>query len=186
MSGNKSKTEAIQESDIVGLKYFDQLAPLLERLHHDGCERDTAGNRTLHYDEYCMLLLLYMFNPVVSSLRGIQQSSELKGAPGDTHQPEAIPASLTPLVFERFLPSLTLWLSPNCCPKLLPHDFASALRWVIHRFRPMRLVDQRALGVCSNSFGQLNRCRARDTLYELNTKRVASKSRLSEKNQFGR
>ena len=78
MSGNKSKTEAIQESDIVGLKYFDQLAPLLERLHHDGCERDTAGNRTLHYDEYCMLLLLYMFNPVVSSLRGIQQASELK------------------------------------------------------------------------------------------------------------
>jgi len=78
MSGNKSKTEAIQESDIVGLKYFAQLAPLLERLHHDGCERDTAGNRTLHYDEYCMLLLLYMFNPVVSSLRGIQQASELK------------------------------------------------------------------------------------------------------------
>ena len=78
MSGHKSKTEAIQESDIVGLKYFDQLAPLLERLHHDGCERDTAGNRTLHYDEYCMLLLLYMFNPVVSSLRGIQQASELK------------------------------------------------------------------------------------------------------------
>ena len=78
MSGNKSKTESIQESDIVGLKYFDQLAPLLERLHHDGCERDTAGNRTLHYDEYCMLLLLYMFNPVVSSLRGIQQASELK------------------------------------------------------------------------------------------------------------
>ena len=78
MSGNKSKTEAIQESDIVGLKYFDQLAPLLERLHDDGCERDTAGNRTLHYDEYCMLLLLYMFNPVVSSLRGIQQASELK------------------------------------------------------------------------------------------------------------
>ena len=32
----------------------------------------------------------------------------------DTHKPEAIPPSLTLLVFERFLPSLTLWLSPNC------------------------------------------------------------------------
>ena len=32
----------------------------------------------------------------------------------DTHKPEAILLSLTPLVFERFLPSLTLWLSPNC------------------------------------------------------------------------
>ena len=29
----------------------------------------------------------------------------------DTHKPEAILLSLTPLVFERFLPSLTLWLS---------------------------------------------------------------------------
>ena len=32
----------------------------------------------------------------------------------DTHKPEAILLSLTPFVFERFLPSLTLWLSPNC------------------------------------------------------------------------
>ena len=31
----------------------------------------------------------------------------------DTHKPEAILLSLTPLVFERFLPSLTLWLSPK-------------------------------------------------------------------------
>ena len=37
----------------------------------------------------------------------------------DTHKPEAILLSLTPLVFERFLPSLTLWLSPNCCPNCL-------------------------------------------------------------------
>ena len=49
----------INERDITGLKYFDQLAPLLERLHNDGCERDRAGNRELHYDQYCMLLLLY-------------------------------------------------------------------------------------------------------------------------------
>ena len=33
---------------------------------------------------------------------------------GDTHKPETILPSLTPLVFERFLPSLTSWLSPNC------------------------------------------------------------------------
>ena len=32
----------------------------------------------------------------------------------DTHKPEAILLSLTPLVFERFLPISTLWLSPNC------------------------------------------------------------------------
>jgi hypothetical protein len=70
--------QRIKERDITGLKYFDQLAPLLERLHEDGCERDRAGNRELHYDQYCMLLLLYLFNPIVTSLRGIQQASELK------------------------------------------------------------------------------------------------------------
>ena len=68
----------IEERDITGLKFFDKLAPLLKRLHQDGCERDRAGNRRLHYDQYTMLLLLYLFNPIVTSLRGIQQASELK------------------------------------------------------------------------------------------------------------
>jgi len=68
----------IRESDITGLKYFDQLSPLLRRLHDDGCARDKAGNRTLHYDQYCLLTLLFLFNPIVTSLRGIQQASELK------------------------------------------------------------------------------------------------------------
>ena len=75
---SKSKKPKIKESDITGLKYFDQLAPLLERLHTEGCARDRAGNRTLHYDQYCMLLLLFFFNPIVTSLRGVQQASELK------------------------------------------------------------------------------------------------------------
>ncbi len=40
----------LTEKDITGLKYFHQIAPLLQRLHDDACDRDTAGNRTLHYD----------------------------------------------------------------------------------------------------------------------------------------
>ena len=48
-------------------------------MHDDGCEtRSSRNRRTLHYDQYCMLLLLYLFNPIVTSLRGIQQASELK------------------------------------------------------------------------------------------------------------
>jgi len=43
--------------------------PLLERLHEVGCERDTAGNRELHFDQYCMPILLYLFNPIVTSNR---------------------------------------------------------------------------------------------------------------------
>lgn len=60
------------------MKYFDQLLPLFERLHQVGCERDSAGNRDLHMDEYCLLVLLFLFNPICSSLRAIQQASELK------------------------------------------------------------------------------------------------------------
>ncbi len=73
-----AKKRKLKDSDVTGLKYFDKLEPLLRRLHDDGCQRDRAGNRQLHYDQYCMLILLYLFNPIVTSLRGIQQASELK------------------------------------------------------------------------------------------------------------
>ena len=73
-----SKSPKITERDITGLKYFHKLDGLLTHLHDEGCERDRAGNRTLHMDQYCMLVLLYLFNPIVTSLRGLQQASELK------------------------------------------------------------------------------------------------------------
>ena len=74
----KKTGEPIREKDITGLKYFDKLKPLLERLHDVGCQRDRAGNRDLHYDQYAMLVLLFLFNPIITSLRGLQQASELK------------------------------------------------------------------------------------------------------------
>jgi len=67
----------IRDKDLKGLKYFKALAPLLEGLHDHATARDRAGNRCLFYDQYACLLLLYFFNPVVTSLRGIQQASEL-------------------------------------------------------------------------------------------------------------
>jgi len=73
----RQQRDPLCEQDITGLKYFDRLAPLLERLHDDACARDKAGNRVLPYDQYCLLILLYLFNPLVTSLRGIQQASEL-------------------------------------------------------------------------------------------------------------
>ena len=78
-SRRKKKDERkLTEKDISGLKYFHQLDSLLSQLHDVGCERDTAGNRTLHMDQYCLLVLSYLFNPIVSSLRAVQQASELK------------------------------------------------------------------------------------------------------------
>jgi hypothetical protein len=72
------KREDVREEDVTGLKYFDKLAPLLARLHDVGCQRDKAGNRKLYFDQYCMLVLLFLFNPVVRSLRAIEQASELR------------------------------------------------------------------------------------------------------------
>jgi hypothetical protein len=69
---------SIREEDIQGLKYFRKLWPLFERLHEVGCQRDTAGNRQLFMDQYCGLVLLFLFNPCVRSLRALQQASELK------------------------------------------------------------------------------------------------------------
>jgi hypothetical protein len=66
------------DADIVGLKYFDRLLPLLEPLHAVGTAGDKAGNRKLFFDHYCAYFLLFLFNPIVTSLRAIQQASELK------------------------------------------------------------------------------------------------------------
>jgi hypothetical protein len=72
------RREKIRDEDVTGLKYFDKLQPLLKRLHDVGCQRDKAGNRDLHMDEYCLLVLLFLFNPVARSLRALQQASELR------------------------------------------------------------------------------------------------------------
>ena len=74
----RKKKEKIRERDVGALKHLQKLLPLLDRLHEVGCERDKAGNRQLHFDQYCLLILLYLFNPIVTSLRGLQQASELQ------------------------------------------------------------------------------------------------------------
>ncbi len=76
MAGKKKRK--IQERDLQGFKYLELLEPFLERLCGVGTERDRAGNRDLYFDQYTALILLYFFSPIVTSLRGIQQASELK------------------------------------------------------------------------------------------------------------
>lgn len=73
-----AKRKKIKEEQLQGFKYFKAIAGMLESLHAAGCQRDTAGNRLLHMDQYMSLLLLYMFNPICTSLRAVQQASELK------------------------------------------------------------------------------------------------------------
>jgi hypothetical protein len=71
------RRKEISDKAVRGLKYFSVLGPLLDRLHADATERDRAGNRVLHFDQYAGLLLLAFFSPIVTSLRGIQQASSL-------------------------------------------------------------------------------------------------------------
>jgi hypothetical protein len=89
------KRVEIREQDVRGLKYFDQLAPLLRRLYDVGCQRDAAHNRSLHFDNYCMLVLLFLFNPLVTSLRALQQASELKNVQKKLGCPRASLGSLS-------------------------------------------------------------------------------------------
>jgi len=73
-----AKRKIIKEEQLQGFKYFKAISGMLESLHEAGCQRDRAGNRLLHMDQYMSLLLLYMFNPICTSLRAVQQASELK------------------------------------------------------------------------------------------------------------
>ena len=68
----------IKESELHGFKYFKAISGMLDSLHKAGCQRDRAVNRKLHMDQYISLLLLYMYNLIRTSLRAVQQASELK------------------------------------------------------------------------------------------------------------
>ena len=54
------------------------MAGLLSFLHSVGCVRDTAHNRELHFDDYVLLVLLWMFNPLIDSLSTLQRLADLE------------------------------------------------------------------------------------------------------------
>ena len=85
----------ILEQDLGGFRKFKRVLQLLEGLHGHAVERDKAGNRKLFYDQYLALLLLYYFNPVLTSLRGIQQASALKKVQKKLKCPRASLGSLS-------------------------------------------------------------------------------------------
>lgn len=74
----KAERQPVTEDSLVGFKHFKMLLPLLGQLHDHATQRDRAKNRTLHYDQYLALQLLFFYNPIVTSMRGIVQASTLK------------------------------------------------------------------------------------------------------------
>lgn len=94
-SKKKKKRDKIRDEDVRVFKYFKILAGMLATLHDAACARDRAHNRTLHMDQYVTLLLMYMFNPVCSSLRTIQEASELTKVQRTLKVPRAALGSLS-------------------------------------------------------------------------------------------
>lgn len=73
-----SSDPPIAASDLQGFKRLRKVAQLLAHLHSVGCDRDKAHNRLLHFDDYVLLILLAMFNPLLDSLRTLQVVSTLE------------------------------------------------------------------------------------------------------------
>jgi len=67
----------VTEDQLQGFRYLDHFRPLFDGLHACATARDRAGNRELFFDQYACLLLLYFFSPTLTSLRGLQQATEL-------------------------------------------------------------------------------------------------------------
>jgi hypothetical protein len=61
-----------------GVKPLRKVLPLLASLRDVGCERDRAGNRDLHFDQYVTLVLLMLFNPLIDSVRALQHASAVE------------------------------------------------------------------------------------------------------------
>jgi hypothetical protein len=59
-------------------KKLRKVAGLLSFLHDNGCDRDKAANRQLHFDDYVLLMLLWMFNPAIDSMRALQRMADIE------------------------------------------------------------------------------------------------------------
>lgn len=78
MAGSKGNSNPpLRDRDLRGLAMLRPLLDVIDVVHGVGTERDRAGNRRLFMDQYVVLLLLFMFNPICSSLRAVQRASEL-------------------------------------------------------------------------------------------------------------
>lgn len=65
-------------SELRGFKQLGHVAGLLQAVHQEGCSRDKAGNRELHFDDYVLLVLLFLFNPMIDSMLQLQRMADLE------------------------------------------------------------------------------------------------------------
>jgi hypothetical protein len=70
-------SQPVAAKDLQGFKYLNDVLPLLHRLHDCGTQADKAGNRQFFFDHYVALLLLYFFNPLLTSRNALLQAAHL-------------------------------------------------------------------------------------------------------------
>jgi hypothetical protein len=76
--GSAAEEKLIDVRQLGHLKKLRHLLPLLEGLRDSGCARDRAHNRALHFDQYVTLVLLYLFNPLIDSMRVLQEAAAVE------------------------------------------------------------------------------------------------------------
>jgi len=141
---SRPPTPPVAAKDLQGFKYFALITPLLERLHDDGTAGDKAGNRRLFFDQYAALLLLYFFNPILTSLNGLQQASALDKVQKITGGPRVSKGSLSEAqgVFDAtLLEGLIAELAERVAPVTPPQEWAA--------LKDLVAVDGSLLPACS-------------------------------------
>ncbi len=68
----------IPQEQLTGFKYFKKFLSILDRLHDAATASDKPHNRILHFDQYVGLELIFLFNPIITSMRGLIQVSGLE------------------------------------------------------------------------------------------------------------
>lgn len=141
---SRKPTPPVAAKDLQGFKYFALVVPLLARLHHSGTASDQAGNRRLFFDQYAALLLLYFFNPILTSLNGLQRASALDKVQKVTGGPRVSKGSLSEAqgVFDAsLLEGLIADLAERVAPVTPPQEWAA--------LKDLVAVDGSLLPACS-------------------------------------
>ena len=96
------------------------LREMLAQIHLAGTERDRAGNRKFFYDQYLSLLLLYFFNPSLTSMRAMQNASNWEKVRQQLGIPRVSLGSLSeaPQVFD---PALVRPIIKELAARARPH-----------------------------------------------------------------
>lgn len=70
--------KTLKEEPLPNQGFLRRATELFAALRGVGCERDTAGNRKLFFNDYCSWILFYAMTPIVESLAALQEASDLK------------------------------------------------------------------------------------------------------------